>query len=1317
MAAAGGDSTPNPFSFTNGTNAEPSQYFTSNTINITGISGAVLVSSSPNLEFSINGSAFTTNQSVILNDQTLRVRLITGSSFSTQYTGSITVGDTTSTWNVTTRAADTTPNAFSFTSVNGVELSTVTTSSVVTVSGLEPNYPVTVSTSGGGTLRAGTSTVSGTFVTSLTVTTSATGTLVLEARQTSSSSFNTSTSINVTVGNGSATSFTVTTRVADLTPVAFSFSNSTGVERETVTTSNTITISGLEPNYTFSVTASGSTGAGVDAGTTNLTGTFATSKVVTTSATGTIVVAARVTSVYTLNGSATCTVTVGTQSAVYTVTTRSPDLVPDTYNIPSSTGVERSTVTTSGTVTISGLEPATVITVSASGGTVDAGTNSLSGSFATGKTLSTTAGGTILIAARGTSSANFNTSSTVTITVASGTGVTYTITTRGPDLVPTTYSIPGASGLERNTVTTSSTVTVSGLEPNHSITVSASGGTVDAGTTALSGTFASSKTVTTSGTGTIVLAARGTTSSSFNTTVTVSVTVASGSPVAYNISTRVADTTPANFSFTDVTDATVSTVYTTSTVTITGLEPSTSFTITASGGTVDAGTSTLSGTFASSKTVNTSATGTLVLRARVTSSASLGTAVNCSVTVGTVSDTFTVTTRAADLTPATFAFTDLTAVQRSTVYTSETITVTGLEPNYTFTITTSGTIGRSVDAGTTTLSGNFGFSKTVTTSATGTIVVAARVTSSASYGTAANCVVDIGTVSDTFTITTIVLDTQPDPFSFTAVTNAELSTVYTSNTVTITGLGANNPITVSSSNGTVDAGTSALSGTFASSKSVTASASGTLVIAARGTSSANLSTAVAISVTVGSSNAGWSITTRAADLVPDQFTFTDVTNAALSTQYTSNTVTVTGLEPNTSITFSVGNSATQYDAGPTALSGTWKQGGTSSATVTTSALGRFLLASRVTSNALPSGSTGSTITIGGVSDTFTVTTRAADTTPNAFSFASPTNESPNTTVTSSTITVSGLDANYPVGVSVSGGLIDAGTSTLSGTFQNSKVITTSATGTLVVAARVTTGAFGSTTTATVTVGTGSANFSATVRTPDTSLESGLLINGSIVLVNVTPGTGTYTSSSTLCGTVEPSTAVTIIGTNGTIGLKLSSTSTLPSSFSSGSATVTTNASGQFYMQYNTSNVPTYRWGYHLLSFSVEIGSWGSNNTVLLSSNSTVVSRSNTQNRTVPANTYIPAAYPSMNIGTVNGQQLTVSFSGSAPNKEWSLDGTTWNTTNGTFTPTAGSTVIIYTRCRAPATVGQSAECACSVNLEYPGGGATGAVLSFFVTAS
>jgi hypothetical protein len=103
------------------------------------------------------------------------------------------------------------------------------------------------------------------------------------------------------------------------------------------------------------------------------------------------------------------------------------------------------------------------------------------------------------------------------------------------------------------------------------------------------------------------------------------------------------DTTPDAFSFTDVTGAALSTVYTSAAITVAGIDAAAAITIT--GGTYDINSS---GSFVSTEgTVNNGD----AVRARGTSSGSYSTAVNVAVTIGGVSDTFTITTQSEPAVP------------------------------------------------------------------------------------------------------------------------------------------------------------------------------------------------------------------------------------------------------------------------------------------------------------------------------------------------------------------------------------------------------------------------------------------------------------------------------------------------------------------------------------------------------------------------------------------------------------------------------------------------------------------------------------------
>src|SRR5690606_15794140 len=125
----------------------------------------------------------------------------------------------------------------------------------------------------------------------------------------------------------------------------------------------------------------------------------------------------------------------------------------------------------------------------------------------------------------------------------------------------------------------------------------------------------------------------------------------------------------------------------------------------------------------------------------------------------------------------------------------------------------------------------------------------------------------------------------------------------------------------------------------------------------------------------------------------------------------SDILSITGLTDDTTITITGGEYA--IDGGTFS-----SQPGTVSANQT--------IQLQVVSSASPATVNTATVTIGDVSDTFSVTTEALDTRPNPLPFARPTDVAVNTFITSSEITVDGINTEAPV--SVSGGFyaIDGG---------------------------------------------------------------------------------------------------------------------------------------------------------------------------------------------------------------------------------------------------------------------------------------------------
>ena len=238
------DTTPDAFTFTDQTDVELSTVMTSNQITVSGICASASISISGGT-YSINGGGYTGSSGTVSNGDTVTVRQTSSSSYSTTTDAVLTIGGVSDTFSVTTKACtDTTPDTFTFTDQTDVELSTVTTSNQITVSGICASASISIS---GGTYSingGGYTGSSGTVSNGDTVT----------VRQTSSSSYSTTTNAELTIGGVSDT-FSVTTKACtDSTPDAFTFTDQTDVELSTVTTSNQVTVSGICLSASISIT-------------------------------------------------------------------------------------------------------------------------------------------------------------------------------------------------------------------------------------------------------------------------------------------------------------------------------------------------------------------------------------------------------------------------------------------------------------------------------------------------------------------------------------------------------------------------------------------------------------------------------------------------------------------------------------------------------------------------------------------------------------------------------------------------------------------------------------------------------------------------------------------------------------------------------------------------------------------------------------------------------------------------------------------------------------------------------------------------------
>ena len=198
-------------------------------------------------------------------------------------------------------------------------------------------------------------------------------------------------------------------------------------------------------------------------------------------------------------------------------------------------------------------------------------------------------------------------------------------------------------------------------------------------------------------------------------------------------------------------------------------------------------------------------------------------------------------------------------------------------------------------------------------------------------------------------------DTTPNQFTFTDKTGAARNTTYTSNSITVSGINAATSISISGGTYSVNGG---------SYRSSAGTVNNGNTVRVRRTSSSSYSTTTSATLNIGGVSDTYSVTTQSdsSDTTPNQFTFTDKTEAALNTAYTDS-ITVGGINAAAPISISGGGGTYSINGGSYRSSaGTVNNGDT--------------VTVKLTSSGSHSIQTSATLTIGGVSDIFTVTTQS-----------------------------------------------------------------------------------------------------------------------------------------------------------------------------------------------------------------------------------------------------------------------------------------------------------------------------------------------------
>ncbi len=241
----------------------------------------------------------------------------------------------------------------------------------------------------------------------------------------------------------------------------------------------------------------------------------------------------------------------------------------------------------------------------------------------------------------------------------------------------------------------------------------------------------------------------------------------------------------------------------------------------------------------------------------------------------------------------------------------------------------------------------------------------------------------------------VVFDRTPTSFSFTSQTNVSLNTEVNSNQIKITGI--NTATSISIANGYYkinNGGWTDQNGTIFNDDNVTV----------KHTTINDFNQTKITTLNIGGVNGTFSSTTKVASNIPDDFNFENNTSVNLSAEIISNTVQIKGIDQNISISVSNGD----YKIN----NGNWM---TSSGTV---AKDDNVTLRHTSSSSYDTNKTTS-LTVGTITKAFTSTTRKANTIPNSFNFENNLTAPLNSTITSNSVTILGLEA--PTTISISSG--------------------------------------------------------------------------------------------------------------------------------------------------------------------------------------------------------------------------------------------------------------------------------------------------------
>ncbi|MDP2505474.1 hypothetical protein [Oceanobacter sp. 3_MG-2023] len=527
------DTTPDSFSFPAQDNRAPNSTSQSATVTLSGFDGSLTLTVT-NGTLIVNSQSVGESASVSAGDQ-LAIQQQAPNDFGSTGISTITLGDYSTTFEVTTRAADTSPVSFTLPAVTDVAPATQVSTDQITLTGFEGQLALAFDQ--GYVVVNGAIYSSGVMVTA--------GDTVY-FRLTSSGDYGATVTSTITLGDYSTT-FAVTTRAIDNTPDAISFDSLANVTPGEEIFSNVVTVTGFDEDATISITNGQfqiNGGAWLTSGTIREGDTLRLLQNVPDS----------------FGTTTDTTVTINGNSYTFSTITRTGDTTPDSFNLVNLSNAEPDTRYETDTVTLSGFEGSPEITVTHGELRIN---GTLSGTSAT-----VSVGDQISVVQQ--SSADFETTVVSTVTIGDF-STSFETTTRAESADVDPFTFEQQEDLEPGVVAISNAVTVSGFDTPQTFTLRNGVGSL-----IVNGTDMGTSAVVASG-DSIQLSV--TTYTNFGWNANAVVEFSNGSAM-FIAGTRAAITTPDPFSFASVTEVEPGVEVVSAPISFSGLEDATRIQVT-----------------------------------------------------------------------------------------------------------------------------------------------------------------------------------------------------------------------------------------------------------------------------------------------------------------------------------------------------------------------------------------------------------------------------------------------------------------------------------------------------------------------------------------------------------------------------------------------------------------------------------------------------------------------------------------------------------------------------------------------------------------